>query len=292
MVRAYNQPPKTNRPPEPTLDYPGFMEALLTVEGSMSDTYRRMTQYSMGNCALFMYQGIMPQPVATYKGWEAVDRHVVKGAKARWVLRPITVKSKYETNEAGEPLQFTRFKLVRAIFPIEDTTGEPLPKTELPHWSQEQADQTLGVSRIPFGAFDSNMQGYSIGHEYAINPIAKWPEKTHKHELGHIVLGHTAMTSFDDDNRPHQGIREFQAEGVAHFVMTELNLDDRFDPSESRAYIQNWLHDDTPSDEHIRGVFTGTDKILKAGRVEDDTAAAIAVLKEAGMLASDKYVRR
>lgn len=283
MPRSYNREPKTNKPPEPTLDYPGMMEALLNVEGSMSDTYRRMTNYSMGNCALFMYQGIEPQPVATYKGWESVGRQVAKGAKAKWVLRPITVKSRYETNEDGTPKDITRFKLVRAIFPIADTIGDPLPKTELPHWSQDQADSELSVHRVPFEGFDANMQGYSLGRDYAINPVAKWPEKTHKHELAHIVLGHTALDAVGVE-APHKGVREFQAEGTAHFVMTELELQDRFDPAESRAYIQNWLSGETPTDEQVRAVFSATDKILKAGYVKDETEAAIDALRRAGML--------
>lgn len=245
------------------------MDGLLTVEGSMSDTYCRMHQYSMGNCALFLVQGIPPQPVATYKGWEAVGRHVTKGAKAKWVLRPIDVKLKNREDEDGNPIHVRRFKLVRAIFPLEATNGEPLPKMETPAWSQERALTTLDITEVPFATFDSNTQGYSQGRTFAINPVAKWPKKTLQHELGHIVLGHTDLEFHD--YQMHRGVREFQAEGTAHLVMNELDMVNDFDPAESRGYLQGWLRGETPSDEQIRQVFKATDVILKAGRPVAET---------------------
>ena len=53
-----------------------------------------MYQYSTSNCAFF-------QPVATFRGWQAVDGYVKRGSKARWVLRPITVKLRDQVDEDG-----------------------------------------------------------------------------------------------------------------------------------------------------------------------------------------------
>lgn len=276
MAGRYNREPQADIPPEPKLDYSEMLDALLSMEGSVGNTYRRMTSYSLGNCALFMAQGIAPQPVATFKGWEAVDRHVVKGAKARWVLRPINVKSKYETNDDGSPKVITRFKLVRAIFPLEDTAGEPLPKLETREWSQDQAMQTLNIRQVPFDDFNANVQGWSINRELAINPIAKYPKKTLLHEMGHIVLGHTIIEDDNFDANPHRGIREFQAESVAHLGMMSLGLFTDFDRGESAGYISGWLKGETPPQDRIKDAIQATDKIVNSGRLAEPVAQEVA----------------
>lgn len=247
-------------------DWPALLEGALTLPGSTGTTYRRFYNYSTLNVALLQAQGCPPEPIATFQRWKGLDRHVKRGSKARAILRPIQVKRE---DEKGEEETFTKFKLVNCIFPYSDTEGEELPEYEPPTWSPARAMGELGITKVAFDMMNGNIQGLSVGNEFAVNPMARYPLKTTIHEMGHIVLGHTTPAALLDGGE-HRGIHEFQAEGTAHIVMNELDEPDQWDAAESRAYIQGWLKGQRPSDVHIRGVFTASDRILKAGRVTNE----------------------
>ena len=164
---------------------------------------------------------------------------------------------------------------MRAIFPLEATAGEPLPELEVPEWSQARAVDNLDIRQVPFAEFNGNWQGYSIKRDFAINPLARYPFKTFAHEAGHILLGHTTGKEPTDDypiDRGHRGIQEFQAESMAHIALTELGMRDRFDPSESRKYLQDWLGKQKPTDDQIRPVFRATDTFVAAGRTRGQSS--------------------
>ncbi|NIL77139.1 hypothetical protein [Rhodococcus sp. B10] len=251
-----------------------LLEAVLNVEGSMDDTYRRMYNYSTRNLAYLAMQQCPIEPVATFKGWSAVNRQVQKGSSAFYILRPISIKLDEVDEKTGENKRVQRFKPVKAIFPISMTEGEPLPEIEHPEWSKERALAALAIREVAFESFDGNVQGHSWGRNFAVNPIAKRPQKTMVHELSHIVLGHTVPEAHEDYVR-HRGIKEFQAEATAHLVTNELGLLTPEIASVSRAYVQNWLQGQTPSNDDIKGVFRATDEILAAGRepVEQEIAS-------------------
>lgn len=246
-------------------DWSGLLEAALTIEGSTGNTYSRLYNYSMGNRALLMYQGVIPQPVATFNRWKEVDRHVKRGAKAKAILRPITVKLRDEVDEEGNPKTMTRFKLVNSVFPISDTEGEPLPELELPQWSKARALATLAITEVPFQTFNGNVQGYSFGRNIAINPAAKYPVRTTAHELGHIVSGHTSQDALAEYEQ-HRGVFEFEAEGTAHLVLNEIGQLDSDVASVSRAYLQGWMGQQKPTEKSVRTIFKATDAIVNAGR--------------------------
>lgn len=247
-------------------DWPALLEAALTIEGSTGNLYNRLYNYSMGNRAFLMSQGVWPQPIATYKGWQAVNRHVKRGAKAKMIIRPITVKLKDELDEAGNPKTIQRFKPVRAVFPISDTEGEPLPDIELPTWSKARALGELGIKQVAFENFNGNVQGYSEWRTFAINPVAKYPIKTMMHELAHIVHGHTGEATDDPTVIHSRPLAEFEAEGTAHLAVNEVGEMTPEMASVSRAYIQGWLSGKTPPDTSIRRIFKATDTIVNAGR--------------------------
>jgi antirestriction protein ArdC len=229
----------------------------------MSNVYSRFYQYSFLNCLLLYSQGVS-EPVATYKRWAEMGRQVQKGSKAKAILRPISIKTK--NAETGEDESKVKgFKMVNCLFTVSETEGEPLPEYELPEWSPATALEALDVREVPFAILDGNTAGYSVGREFAINPVAPYPLKTTFHELAHIQLGHTAPDAHAA-YQEHRGTAEFQAEAVAYIVMNELGMAEFMDAPESRSYIQGWLRGDMPSDQDIRQVFTVADKILKAGR--------------------------
>lgn len=264
MARRYN-----NRQPSEretfNPDWSGYMEALLDHEGSLDDTYRRLYNYSMGNCAFLLYQGVPPQPIATYDRWKELGRQVKRGAKARSIIRPVNIKLKDQLDEEGNPLIIKRFKPVRCIFPIEDTEGEDLPPVQIPEWDKDTALKNLDITEVPYEMFDNQVQGYSYGKNVAINPTAKRPFKTLMHELGHVVLGHTTEDE-QEDYQHHAGEKEFQAEATAVITLKELRAEEHMDLSVSAAYVKSHMHRERPSDRAIQGVFKGSNQILEAGR--------------------------
>jgi hypothetical protein len=254
------------RTPEIKPDWNELLEAALDIPGNVGNTYRRLYDYSMGNLAFLLAQGVTPQPVASYDRWKQVDRHVKRGAKARYILRPITVKLKDELDDEGNPKSLQTFKAVKSVFPLEDTEGEPLPPPlELPIWSQERCLGNMAIKLVEFANFYGNAQGYSAVGEIAINPIAVRPEATLFHELGHHACKHLERSI--EEYGMHRGVFEFEAEGTAHLVMKEL---DRLTPevaNKQRGYMQSWTKGAVkPSNASVRTIFKATDKILRSGR--------------------------
>lgn len=256
---------KTAERPNPASEirYAELMDQALNLEPGQLQSYNRFYTYSFTNQMLLAMQGVN-EPVATYKRWQDMNRQVMKGSKAKAILRPIAYK---ELNEAtGQTESKIRgFKMVNCLFPVSDTEGDPLPEVEPKDWNLSRALGALAINRTPFTETNGNVQGYSIGNEFAVNPVAPYPFKTTIHEIGHIALGHTAPDAHEDYVR-HRGTKEFQAESTAYIVLNELELTDHMDAGESRAYIRNWLHDEQPDEAAIKPVFATVDRILKAGR--------------------------
>lgn len=249
------------------------MDEALTAPGSLGDSYNRFHNYSLTNNLLFLMQGVH-EPVASYKRWQSLGRHVLQGAKAKEVIVPLLVKAPSpEPAPEGETIEQKRerlsrligFKVVRGVFALSDTDGKDVPQAPIPGWDLKQALDKLGIRQVPFDEMNGNIQGYSRGLDIAINPVAAHPEKTLFHELGHVVLGHTMPHSLGE-YATHRGLKEFEAEGTAYLTMNELNLMDDETAEHSRGYIQHWLHDDQPPEASIRHVFRGAEAILRAGR--------------------------
>lgn len=248
------------------LDWQSLLDTALTMPGSVGNEYNRFHNYSWGNLVLLWSQGVAPQPVATYKKWQELGRQVLRGAKAREIIRPITVKSKDQVDDQGNPKTYTRFKPVRCLFPLSETTGADLPPVEIPDWDADRALSNLNITRVPFADFDGNTAGYSVGRNLAINPVAAHPTKTLLHEMAHIVGGHTAPERVGE-YRQHRGRFELEAEAPAYLVSKELAIDDPAADASSRGYIQGWLRGEPASDESVRLIFKSTTTILAAGRL-------------------------
>lgn len=244
------------------LDWNQLIETALTVEGSVGNTYNRFYDYSFTNQMLLMMQGVC-EPVATYKRWQDLGRQVLKGSKAKAIVRPVFIEKKDEAGEVTASIK--RFKMVKCLFGVSETEGEELPPFEVPAWNMDQALTTLEVRQVPYSSLNGNSQGYSMGRDFAINPVAVNPLRTTFHELGHIVLGHTEGER-RTEYATHRGLMEFQAEATAYLTTNELGVQTDEDRAHSRGYIQGWLRDERPPEASIREVFSATDRILKAGR--------------------------
>jgi hypothetical protein len=252
-------------PLDKTVKWAAMLETALTAPSKMGETYSRFSNYSFGNQILLLMQGVN-EPVAGFQRWKKLGRQVQRGSKAKQILAPIVYQ---ERNDKGvlEP-HVKGFKLANVLFTLSQTEGDELPPYESPEWSRELALANLAITEVAFEAVNGNSQGYSIGNEIAISPLAPYPLKTTIHELGHVVLKHTVIDQETTFER-HRGISEFQAESTALLTMNEIGAIDQMDQAESRAYIQHWLEGKKPSDGQIKDVFTATDKILKAGKAID-----------------------
>ena len=198
---------------------------------------------------------------------QKVKRHVKAGAKAKEVLHPVMIN--FEDDDGEKQQRIIGFKYKRSVFTLSDTEGEDLPPQPTPGWDLNKALEKLGIREVPFDMPDGNMQGYSIGVEFAINPVAANRNKTVFHELGHMVLGHTVKHHYEE-YQAHRGIMEFQAESVALLCMREVDLLDDETGAEVSGSVHHWLKNEIPPDKAIQQVFTATDRILKAGRVETE----------------------
>ena len=75
---------------------------------------------------------------------------------------------------------------------LAQTEGEPITPEQAPAWNRELALVTLGVTEIPFDLMSGNTQGFARKRSISVSPLAVLPHKTTFHELGHVILGHTA----------------------------------------------------------------------------------------------------
>jgi hypothetical protein len=247
-----------------TIEWRKLLEEALTVQGSVGSIYNRFYTYSFTNQMLLRMQGIT-EPVATYKRWQSLGRQVMKGSKAREIVRPIVIKRKDEATD--EDVSFKRYKMVKCLFPVSETTGADLPPWQPAEWRVDRALKAMGITQVPFRELDGNVQGYSFERNLAINPAAAYPFKTTLHEIGHIVLGHTTQTTETEPNPfVHRGVHEFQVESTAYIVGNELEALDDEQRLVSRGYIQHWLADHRPTDPQVRPIFTAVGEILRAGR--------------------------
>ncbi len=260
-------------------DWSALLADAVAKPGRISAAYSQFWEYSTGNQLLVLFQclarHIDPGPINTFLGWKNVGRCVRKGEKALTLCMPLTVKSRRsdpivqskeniaETPPGSETR--TLFTYKPHWFVLSQTDGEPYKPTELPAWSEQLALHVLTIRRIDYGLPDGNAQGYATGRLVSVSPIAFAPHRTLFHELGHVVLGHTAETERldDGDERTPRSLREVEAEGVALICCESLG----FTGTEfSRGYLQHWLRDQVIPERSVQRIFKAADTILKAGR--------------------------
>lgn len=257
--RTYKRPADATPPPE--IEWQKALEVALTVPGSTGDVYSRFHSYSYLNGILLRMQGAT-EPCASYARWQGMGRQVRKGESGLFVNRPIMVKRREQDSDGNDQF-FQKFRMVKGAFQYSQTDGPDIPWPESPEWCADTAHSALKINVMPWSMLDGNVQGYSQGRSYALNPVAAFPHLTRLHEIAHIVLGHTSEPA---EYVMHRGLFEFEAEATAFLVANELGILDDRAASKSRAYVQGWLADQHPGDRAIRRVFKATNELLTAGR--------------------------
>ena len=89
------------------------------------------------------------------------------------------------------------------------------------------------------------------------SPVAALPHKTLFHELGHVLLGHTAP-----ECSVARHVQELEAESVAILCLDALDLPGS---EYARGYVQHWATSDDLTDEVESRILRATDTILRAG---------------------------
>ena len=245
-----------------------------TQPGTLNKAYSLFWNYSTGNQILALEQcrrrSIEPGPLATYRKWQELGRQVRKGEKALSLWMPLTIKRRQKPEEESakdldaNSIEFaTAFVVKNYWFVLSQTEGKEFSSPIPPTWNVDRAMGELNIRMAPFSMTDGNCQGYAVGREIAINPIAALPEKTTFHEIAHILLGHTGTEMMADLPTLSRNQKEMEAESVALICIESLGLPGSAD---ARGYIQHWYGQGAEIPEaNARRIFQAADRILKSG---------------------------
>ena len=261
-------------PSRTTASWQALLRQAIMTPGFIHEAYHRFHQYSLRNQLLAMAQcverGINPGPVATFKQWEALGRHVLRGQKALLLCVPVTIKTAERNDDDLDdavPTEERVFFTFRARwFVLSQTDGDPYEPVSVPAWSEERARTALGIRMVPFDHLDGNVQGYATPQgEVAINPVAALPHKTLFHEIAHVLLQHAK------DETVSRSLREVEAEGVALLCCEALGLDGA---EYARGYLQHWLRTSEIPETSAQRIITTAHRILAAGNQDTGSAGA------------------
>ncbi len=252
-----------------------LLREVVSRPGIISEAYRAFHTYSLGNQILaatqLMERDLPIAPIASFNTWKSKGRMVRKGQKAIRLFMPLTLSRKDRDEATGieQEIQFQSFMLRPNWFSLDQTEGEIFNhEVKSPEWDSDLAMAAFGINEIPFEILDGNCQGYASQNKIAINPLAVLPHKTRFHEMAHIILGHTAETSMQDDERTPRNLREVEAESVAFILCSLMGLPGQ---EEARGYVQVWLGDGPITEKTARRIFSAADKLLKAGQPATST---------------------
>lgn len=256
-----------------------LLREVVSRPGIISEAYRAFHAYSLGNQILaatqLMERDLPIAPIASFNTWKSKGRMVRKGQKAIRLFMPVTLRRQDRDEATGieQELQFQSFMLRPNWFSLDQTEGEIFTQeVKSPEWDSELAMAAFCINEIPFEILDGNCQGYATQSRISINPLAALPHKTRFHEMAHVILGHTAETSMQDDERTPRNLREVEAESVAYILCSLLDLPGQ---EEARGYVQAWLGDEPIAEKTARRIFSAADKLLKAGQIKPEGTATV-----------------
>ena len=138
-----------------------MLEEAVTKPGTLHEAYSRFWNYSLGNQILALVQcrerGIEPGPLASFRRWKELGRHVRKGEKALSLCMPIQIKCKdwdQKRQENGLVPEDgvgqvnglrTIFVFKKNWFVLSQTDGEPYVPEPIPNWNKAAALAALNI---------------------------------------------------------------------------------------------------------------------------------------------------
>ena len=212
-----------------------------------------------------------------FRQWEKFNRKVSKGAKAVWILAPITRRVTEEDADGNdrESSRVVGFKGV-PVFNISDTSGEPLASAPVKPAPGEATPGTLEglrdrVAQAGYSyeeieipdcrpATGEGTLGYTdpktkrIVVDARLNGAQK--ASTIAHELGHVHAGH--VDGDYEEYRRHRGRMETEAEACAYMVNRSRGMTRDQTDSFSPGYIAGWSRGDA------KVMHSAMDKAVKA----------------------------
>lgn len=270
-------------------EYLELLKQALNEPGKVSAAFSVLHRFSPTNILLAMQQcmeyGVEVGPIATADKWKSLgmrvtNEHYRKHAIWLWQPNPMDVKDKSDPTGATTK-RIMRFKFKPLWYVLSQCEG----KTEIieddpPGFDMEQAMKKLSIEQVPFDyprfVSKPNTQGYAVGNTFAISKIAEAPFATGMHETAHIVLGHTfkdkEQWEIVDGVTRERTLQEVEAESVAYLTLAILGVTEH--QQEMRGYIQHYLQGSPIPDDSVKRIFAAVDKILKAGAMVAQSAAA------------------
>jgi len=186
--------------------------------------------YSFANCCLIIGQRPDASRVSGYRSWQKLGRQVKRGAKAIWILAPITHRKRDEHDERSEePEIVTTFRSV-PVFDIADTTGDPLP--EAPVLTGASCNEDLSSALTLFvddmaiiiraEKLPGSAMGLSKGGVIVLDESLEGADffSVAVHELAHELLRHR-----DRRAELSRKDRELEAEAAAFAVCSFFNVE-------------------------------------------------------------------
>jgi len=155
---------------------------------------RPCDRWSLGNRLLMLLAGT--EDARGFKQWQEVGRRVKKGAKAFYILAPVTKKKtvrRVEVDpETGEEREVEQVRIVTVgfrdipVFRVEDTEGEPLPDYAPPEPPPLFDVAKRFVEDVKYRPFIGGYYGYfnHLTKEIVLNTH---DARTFFHELAHAV---------------------------------------------------------------------------------------------------------
>jgi hypothetical protein len=174
-----------------------------------------------------------------YKQWQKVNRHVVKGSSAAYILAPQTVQKKQNGKpvlEDGKPVTFTYFRTI-PVFADDDTEGEPLPTFDYtPDALPPLADiaEQMGID-VQWAPLPPDRLGSATVDGKSIK-VGTHDTKTFFHEMAHAI--HAKIDTLKGGQDTH---RETVAEFTATVLMWMYGYGDR--TGNCWQYIKNYSKD-------------------------------------------------
>ncbi len=271
-------------------------------------TMAKFPNYSINNCILIASQCPSASYVCGYKKWQTdFNRTVNRNEHEIMIIAPIKIKADVEElvydndqhpvqdadgNQKKEKVtrEFQGFRSAY-VFDLQQTSGDPLPTlVSLLDANVDGYEQLKGilekVSPVPitFEEIGGGANGYFSPSEQRIvvkNDLSELQTvKTMIHEIAHAALGHGSK---DDQTDRH--CKEVQAESVAFWVTSMLNLDTS---DYSFKYIASWSKDKEATElkESLEIIKSTADKIssdiehellaVKESKIEQTEEEAVA----------------
>ena len=243
----------------------------------------KFPNYSINNCILIASQCPTASLVCGYKKWQTdFNRTVNKNEHGIMIIAPIKFKTDVEEpmfDENARPVldengrqkkevvkrEFQSFRPAY-VFDLQQTSGDPIPTlATLLDASvddfEELKEIVMKVSPVPveFSADTGGANGYYSATQKKIVIKEGLPElqtiKTMIHECAHARLGHGG-----EDDKWDRESKEVQAESVAYWVASMLNLDTS---DYSFGYIAGWSKNKEVSElkENLELIKTTADEI-------------------------------